>query len=83
MRPSEYLALTWNDIDLDRGTVSVSRSLEWRKGGWQFDDTKRPRSRRVVKLQAWVVSVLRAQCAEGQERRKGDEMNVSWPYDRR
>jgi integrase len=24
MRPSEYLGLTWNDLDLDRGTVSVS-----------------------------------------------------------
>ena len=58
MRPSEYLALTWNDIDLDSGTVSVSRSPEWRKGGWQFADTKRPRSRRVVKLQAWVVSIV-------------------------
>ena len=58
MRPSEYLAFTWNDIDLDSGTVSVSRSPEWRKGGWQFADTKRPRSRRVVKLQAWVVSIV-------------------------
>ena len=26
MRPSEYLTLTWNDIDLDRGTVCISRS---------------------------------------------------------
>ena len=34
MRPSEYLGLTWKDLDLDRGTVSVSHTLEWRKGGW-------------------------------------------------
>lgn len=34
MRPSEYLALTWSDIDLVRGTVSVSRTLEWKKVGW-------------------------------------------------
>src|SRR6266404_2991896 len=73
MRPSEYLALTWNNIDLERGTVSVSRSLEWRKGGWQFADTKRPRSRRVVKLQAWVVSVLKEHRANGQER-SGDDL---------
>ena len=26
MRPSEYLGLTWNDLDLDRGTVSVSHA---------------------------------------------------------
>jgi integrase len=59
MRPSEYLGLTWNDLDLDRGTVSVSHTLEWRKGGWQFAETKRSRSRRVVKLQAWVVALLK------------------------
>lgn len=64
MGPSEYLALTWNDLDLDRGTVSVSRTLEWRKGGWQFADTKRPRSRRVVKLQVWVAALLREQAAD-------------------
>jgi integrase len=58
MRPSEYLALTWADIDLVRGTVSVSRTLEWEKGGWQFADTKRSRSRRVIKLQAWVIALL-------------------------
>jgi integrase len=61
MRPSEYLGLTWNDLDLDRGTVSVSHTLEWRKGGWQFAETKRSRSRRLVKLQAWVVALLREQ----------------------
>lgn len=58
MRPSEYLALTWADIDLVRGTVSVSRTLEWKTDGWQFADTKRSRSRRVIKLQAWVIASL-------------------------
>jgi integrase len=61
MRPSEYLGLTRNDLDLDRGTISVSHTshtLEWRKGGWQFAETKRSRSRRLVKLQAWVVALL-------------------------
>lgn len=61
MRPSEYLALTWNDLDLDHGTVSISRTLEWRQGGWRFADTKRSRSRRLVKLQAWVVALLQEQ----------------------
>jgi integrase len=59
MRPSEYLGLTWNDVDLARGTVSVSHTLEWYKGGWRLADTKRSQSRRVVKLQAWVVALLR------------------------
>jgi integrase len=67
MRPSEYLGLPWNDVDLDRGTVSVSRTLEWRKGGWQFAETKRSRSRRLVKLQAWVVALLRGQAPKEME----------------
>jgi integrase len=59
MRPSEYLALTWSDFDLGRGAVGISKTLEWRKGGWRFEDTKRERSRRLVKLQNWVVALLR------------------------
>jgi len=59
MRPSEYLALTWCDFDLERGTVSVSKTLQRQKGGWTFEDTKRERSRRVIKLQNWIVALLR------------------------
>jgi integrase len=60
MRPSEYLALKWPDIDFKKGTVSVVRTLEPIKGGgWQFADTKRVRSRRVVKLQDWVIELLK------------------------
>jgi integrase len=59
MRPSEYLALNWPDFDLAHGTVSVSKTLEWRKGGWGFEDTKRERSRRMIKVQNWVVALLR------------------------
>jgi integrase len=59
MRPSEYLALCWRDIDWDRGTISVVRTLHRNEGQWTFADTKRVRSRRVVKLQMWVLDLLR------------------------
>lgn len=38
MRPEEYLALQWKDIDLLKGTITVQRTLVWRKkgGGWYF-----------------------------------------------
>src|SRR6202035_3780217 len=51
MRPSEYLALKWSDIDWQRGTASVSRTIQVSRAAWTFDDTKRKRSRRIVKLQ--------------------------------
>jgi integrase len=57
MRPSEYLALLWSDIDWHAHTVSVVRTLE--KGrGWTFAPTKRPSSRRQVKLESWVAGRL-------------------------
>jgi integrase len=59
MRPSEYLALKWQDIDWDRGTVSVVRTLERSAGGWRFAETKRARSRRIIKFQNWVLETLK------------------------
>lgn len=59
MRPSEYLALKWEDIDWVRGTVSVVRTLEKVSGGWRFAETKRARSRRIIKFQDWVLETLK------------------------
>jgi integrase len=59
LRPSEYLALKWSDIDFATTTLSVSRTLEWMKGGgWQFQDTKRSGSRRTIGLQNSVCAML-------------------------
>ena len=60
MRPSEYLALKWSDLDWQGGTISVSRTLHRIKKEWAFGETKRKRSRRVVKLQRWILELLRA-----------------------
>jgi integrase len=59
MRPSEYLGLKWQDIDWARQTVSVVRSIRRLNGKWCFSDTKRSRSRRPIKLQGWIVALLR------------------------
>ena len=59
MRPSEYLGLKWHDIDWVPQTVSVVRSIRRLNGKWCFCDTKRSRSRRPIKLQRWIVAILR------------------------
>jgi integrase len=68
MRPSEYLALKWTDIDWQRGTASVCRTIQVAGAACTFDDTKRKRSRRIVKLQDFVLKALR----ELREKQDGD-----------
>ena len=77
MRPSEYLALKWSDIDWHRGTASVCRTIQVAGTEWTFDDTKRKRSRRVVKLQNFVLKALQ----ELREKQEG-EREGSWSSER-
>ncbi len=59
MRPSEYLALQWIDVDFDSSRIQVRRSLDWRrKGEWEFSEPKTPRSRRSIPIPAEVLDRL-------------------------
>jgi integrase len=40
MRPSEYLAPKWSYVDWQRGTASVSRTIQVSRSRWTFEDTK-------------------------------------------
>lgn len=59
MRPEEYLALQWRDLDFERGTVTVQRALVRHKGKWSFAETKTSRSRRTIPLPAVLLQQLR------------------------
>ena len=60
MRPSEYLALRWKDVDFDNARIQVLRSLDWRrKGQWEFSEPKTARSRRSIPIPAEVLDRLR------------------------
>jgi integrase len=71
LRPSEYFGLKWSDIDLEKGVVTVQRSLIWRSyksGDWYFGEPKTPRSRRRIPLPTSVVRAL-----TGHKRRQAEE----------
>jgi integrase len=58
LRLGELLALHWEDVDLERGTVSVRRTLE-NVSGNTFREPKTARGRRVVPVGPTVVERLR------------------------
>jgi len=61
MRPQEYLALKWSDIDLIKRTATVRRAIVWsqKKGvGWHFDEPKTKQSRRTMPLPESTARVL-------------------------
>jgi hypothetical protein len=55
MRHGEAAALRWNDIDLKRGTISISRSRD--EG--EDNATKRAASSREIPMLPWVVDLLK------------------------
>jgi integrase len=60
LRPSKALALTWKDVDLAKGTLTVRHSLGWLKGEkrFVFNDPKTASSRRTVPLPYGLVKLL-------------------------
>ncbi len=61
MRPEEYLALQWKDVDWQRGAATVQRVLVWREGGgWRYEEPKTTKSRRTIPLSPSVMAKLKA-----------------------
>ncbi|HZH91867.1 MAG TPA: hypothetical protein VEX70_14770 [Pyrinomonadaceae bacterium] len=52
MRPEEYLALQWSDVDSDRIMAQVRRTLVRHKKSWSFEEPETARGRRTVYLSA-------------------------------
>ena len=50
MRPEEFLAIQWADIDFGRNSVQVRRALIRHKKKWYFAEPKTSRSRRTIIL---------------------------------
>lgn len=69
LRRGELLALRWQDVDLERGELTVRQTLIDRNGRLEFSTPKTHRSRRSVALPDSAVALLRQHKArQNQER---------------
>jgi len=61
LRKSEALALTWNDIDLNKATISISKNITRFVDGnkWQFSTPKTKNSIRVLPIPNRVLNRLK------------------------
>ena len=60
MREGELLGLTWEDVDLERGTLRLSHALVREGGKIALGDLKTPKSRRSVRLTQAAAEALRS-----------------------
>jgi integrase len=60
MRRGELLALRWEDLDLERATVSIARFFEETKAGLRFKAPKTKRGYRTISLPPSSIETLRA-----------------------
>jgi integrase len=60
MRPEEYLALQWRDLNFDKNTAQVRRALVRHKKTWRFQEPKTKGSKRLVTVPASLCRKLEA-----------------------
>ncbi len=60
MRPEEYLALTWPDVDFQKNTVTVQRVIVWERWTKEkyFAEPKTNKSRRTIPLPPYLMRKL-------------------------
>lgn len=75
LRQAEQLALSWDDLELDRGLLHVRATLHRDAGEWVLAETKNEESERIVPLTAETVEVLREH-----KLRMAGERTPAWTY---
>jgi integrase len=58
-RIGEVMALTWDDINLDTGMISINKILYKREKDWYFGTTKTKSSERTVEIGETLISTLK------------------------
>ncbi len=79
-RRSEAGALTWDNVDLERGTIHIEQMLEFGDpdetgNRWHFNEPKSATSNRTIPIPPVLVSLLRKhQTAQKEQRLKAGEL---------
>jgi len=60
MRQGELLALRWQDVDIDNGTVNVRRTLTRNGGSIEMGEPKTKKSRRSISLTRRAIDALQS-----------------------
>lgn len=58
-RIGEVTGLTWDDIDLEKGTIDVNKILYKRNKNWYFGSTKTKSSVRIIKIGKTLIDALK------------------------
>jgi len=75
LRSGELLGLSWDDIDLEAGAVTVRAQLQRQDGGWIRAEPKADRALERVSIDADTVAALAAH-----KLRQAAERQPDWPY---
>ncbi|MCE5311457.1 MAG: site-specific integrase [Acidobacteriales bacterium] len=75
LRRGELLALRWRDLDLEKGTLAVVRSVEETREGIRFKEPKTAKGRRLISLPLLSLEELRRHLSvQSSERRTLDSV---------
>jgi len=80
LRPQELMALIWEDIDFEQGTVRIERACKWIRGAFTgFGPTKSKRSNRIIELAPAHLELLQLHF-EKQQKIIEDRKTKGSPY---
>lgn len=80
LRIGEVYGLTWDNVDLEAGTVKVDKQLKQYKKKWYFSEPKNDASKRTVMVGKTLVAALRDELERQQQERNelGEYYQDTW-----
>lgn len=82
LRTGELIGLTWDAVDLEKGTLTVNKTLEYRHGQryWRAGPPKSKQSYRTIPLTKRALSILKEVWAEVPDRKESPVLDQMLEY---